>query len=196
MAEDGVIVDSAMDFARAVAGTAAPREVLDSLCLIDVRYYGFDGRRHKGQLVVHRDLAGELQGLFALMEQRRFPVAGAAPIVCFGWSDEASMAADNSSAFNYRLIAGTDRLSRHALGRAVDINPWENPAIFPDNRIAPTGAVRRPGKPGTFTKDHPVVRAFREKGWHWGGDFAHLRDYHHFEKAESRTEPEQRPADV
>jgi len=196
MADDGVIVDSALDFARAVAGTSAPREVLDSLCLIDVRYCGFDGRRHKGQLVIHRDLAEELQGFFALMERHRFPVAGAVPIVSFGWSDEASMAADNSSAFNYRFIAGTDRLSRHALGRAVDINPRENPAIYPDSRIAPTGAVWRPGKPGTFTEDHAVVRAFREKGWRWGGDFTHLRDYHHFEKAEIRTEAGQRPADV
>ena len=93
------------------------------------------------------------------------------------------MAADNSSAFNYRLIAGTDRLSRHALGCAVDINPRENPAVYPDNRIAPPGAVWRPEKPGTFTADHPVVRTFREKGWLWGGDFTHLRDYHHFEKA-------------
>jgi peptidoglycan L-alanyl-D-glutamate endopeptidase CwlK len=196
MADEGVIVDSAMDFAQAVAGTAAPREVLDGLCLTDVRYCGFDGRRHTGQFVVHRDLAGELRELFALMERQRFPVAGAAPIVRFGWSDEASMAADNSSAFNYRLIAGTDRLSRHALGRAVDINPRENPAIYPDNRIVPPGAVRRPGNPGTFTKDHPVVRAFREMGWRWGGDFTHLRDYHHFEKAEIRTDPGQRSADV
>jgi peptidoglycan L-alanyl-D-glutamate endopeptidase CwlK len=196
MADDGVIVDSAMDFARAVAGTAAPREVLDGLCLIDVRYWGFDGRQRKGQFVIHRGLAEELQGLCALMERWRFPLAGAAPIVCFGWSDEASMAADNSSAFNYRLIAGTDRLSRHARGCAVDINPRENPAIYPDNRIVPPGAVWRPGKPGTFTKDHPVVRAFREKGWRWGGDFTHLRDYHHFEKTEIRTEPGQRSGDV
>jgi peptidoglycan LD-endopeptidase CwlK len=184
MADDGVIVDSAMDFTGAVAGTTAPREILDSLCLIDVRYCGFDGCRHKGQLVIHRDLAEGLLEIFALMERWRFPIAGATPIVCFGWSDEASMAADNSSAFNYRLIAGTDRLSRHALGYAVDINPQENPAIYPDNRIAPLGAVWRPRKPGTFTDDHPVVGAFREKGWRWGGDFTHLRDYHHFEKAE------------
>jgi hypothetical protein len=185
MADDGVIVDSALNFAQAVAGTKAPLEILEILCRIDVLYCGFDGRRHKGQLVVHRELAAELQGLFALMEQWRFPVAGVVPIVCFGWSDEASMAADNSSAFNYRPVAGTDRLSRHALGRAVDINPRENPAIYPDGRITPAGAVRRPGKPGTFTGNHPVVRAFREKGWRWGGDFTHIRDYHHFEKAET-----------
>ena len=184
MTDDGVIVDSAMDFAQAVAGTAAPRQILESLRLIDVGYRGFDGHRHKGQLVVHRDLAQDLLELFNLMERQRFPIACATPIVCFDWSDEASMAADNSSAFNYRLIAGTARLSRHALGRAVDINPLENPAIYPDGRIAPAGAVRRPEKPGTFTKDHPVVQAFRDNSWRWGGDFTHIRDYHHFEKAD------------
>lgn len=182
MAEDDVIVDSSMGFAQAVAGTAAPQAVLDDLCLIDVRYCGFDGCLHQGQFVIHRELAVELQGLFRLIEQRRFPVAGAVPIVRYAWSDGASMAADNSSAFNYRPIAGTDRLSRHARGRAVDINPRENPAIYPDNRIAPAGAVWRPGEPGTFTKDHAIVQAFREKGWRWGGEFAHLRDHHHFEK--------------
>jgi len=182
MADEGVIVDSAMDFEQAVAGTAATPEVLDRLRLIDVRYCGFDRRRHQGQLVIHSELAEELQELFQLMEQMRFPVARVVPIVCFGWSDEASMAADNSSAFNYRLIAGTDRLSRHALGRAVDINPRENPAIYPDNRISPAGAVRQPEKPGTLTREHPVVRAFQEKGWRWGGEFTNLLDYHHFEK--------------
>lgn len=182
MADMGVIVDSAIDFSQAVAGTAAPPEVLDRLRLVDVRYCGFDGHRHQGQFVIHRELAGELQGLFLLMEQLGFPVAGAVPIVCFGWSDEASMAAGNSSAFNYRMIAGTDRLSRHALGRAVDINPRENPAIYPDDRVAPAGAAWQPGKPGTFTREHPIVRAFLEKGWRWGGEFPHLRDYHHFEK--------------
>jgi peptidoglycan LD-endopeptidase CwlK len=182
MAEEGVVVDSELDFSRAVAGTSAPREVLDHLGLIDVWYCGFDGRRHRGQLVVHRDLSQELREIFALMERWRFPVAGAIPIVCFGWSDEASMSADNSSAFNYRFIAGTARLSRHALGRAVDINPRENPAIYPDGGIVPAGCAWRPGNAGTFTEDHPVVGAFREMGWRWGGNFAHIRDYHHFEK--------------
>lgn len=183
MADDAVIVNGDLDFARAVAGTKAPPEILDTLRLIDVRYCGFDGREHWGRLVVHRDLAGEVAELFALMERQRFPIGGVAPIVRFGWSDEASMAADNSSAFNYRTIAGTNRLSRHALGRAVDINPWENPAIYPDGRIAPPGASWRPGQPGVFDSDHPVVLAFRERGWSWGGDFTHLKDYHHFEKA-------------
>jgi hypothetical protein len=182
MADGGVVVESAMEFAQAVDGTAAPREVLERLSLIDLHYLGFNGRRHLGQILVHRDLAVDIEEVFALMQTLKFPVAGVVPIVRYGWSDEASMAADNSSAFNYRTIAGTARLSRHALGRAVDINPRENPAVYPDGRIAPAGAVYRPGSPGTFTDDHPAVCAFLERGWRWGGHFDHVRDYHHFEK--------------
>lgn len=182
MGDGGVVVESAMDFAGAVAGTAAPPEVAASLCLIDVYHLGFDGRPHRGQIVVHRELAAEIGEIFRLMEQWRFPIAGVVPIVRYGWSDEASMAADNSSAFNYRTIAGTNRLSRHALGRALDINPRENPALYPDGRIAPAGAVYRPGTPGTFTEGHPAVCAFIERGWRWGGHFDPMRDYHHFEK--------------
>ena len=182
MAGGDVLVDSGMDFAEAVAGTQAPREVLENLRLIGVHYAGLDGRRHRGQLVVHRELAAELEELFAIMEKEAFPISGVVPIVRFGWSDEASMAANNASAFNYRVVAGTDRLSRHATGRAVDINPKLNPAIYADGRIAPAGGLYRPGAPGTFTGDHPAVLAFLERGWRWGGCFNHVRDYHHFEK--------------
>jgi peptidoglycan L-alanyl-D-glutamate endopeptidase CwlK len=182
VADVGVIVDSAMGFGEAVAGTTAPREVLDALCLINIRYWGFDGRLHAGQLVIHRELAAEIGEIFALLEQWNFPIGGAVPIVRYGWSDEASMAADNTSAFNYRFIAGTQTLSRHATGRALDINPLRNPALYPSGRIAPAGALYRPGDPGTFTGEHPAVLAFRKRGWRWGGDFDHMRDYHHFEK--------------
>jgi hypothetical protein len=182
MAKGGVIMDSAMDFAGSVAGTTAPREVVEVLCLISVRYVGFDGRLHQGQLVVHRELAADLEEIFALMENMKFPVAGAVPIVRYGWSDVVSMAADNASAFNYRTIAGTDRLSYHANGRAVDINPRRNPAVYPDGRVTPVGAVYRSGSQGTFTGEHPIVCAFLERGWRWGGHFDHMKDYHHFEK--------------
>jgi hypothetical protein len=183
MASETVIGEGDLDFAGAVAGTEAPQEILGALRLILVPYCGFDGRERLGQLVVHGELVTDLEEIFALMRRLRFPLCRVEPIVRFGWSDEASMAADNSSAFNYRTVAGTDRLSRHALGRAVDINPRENPAIYPEGRVAPEGALWRPGRPGVFAPGHPVVRAFRERGWTWGGDFTHLRDYHHFEKA-------------
>jgi hypothetical protein len=182
MAEGGVIVDSAMDFAGSLAGTAAPWEVIETLCLISVRYVGFDSRLHEGQLVVHRELAEDLGAIFSLMETLKFPVAGVVPIVRYGWSDAVSMAADNTSAFNYRGIARTTLLSGHANGRALDINPRRNPAVYPDGRIIPAGTAYRPGSPGTFTGEHPIVGAFLERGWRWGGHFDHMTDYHHFEK--------------
>lgn len=177
-----MIVDSAMDFTGSVAGTAAPREVIEALCLICVRYVGFDGLLHEGQLVVHRELAADLEAIFALMETLKFPITGAVPVVRYGWSDAVSMAADNTSAFNYRKIAGTALLSCHAKGRAIDINPRRNPAVYPDGRIIPAEAFYRPGAPGTFTGGHPIVGALLERGWRWGGHFDHIKDYHHFEK--------------
>lgn len=177
-----VIVDSAMTFHEAVAGTAAPEEVLRSLRLLEVEYLGLDGRDHRGQMVVHEALEAEVLDLFRLMETLRFPVARVVPVVRYDWSDDASMADNNSSAFNYRVVEGTDRLSNHAFGRAVDINPFLNPVLCRDGRITPPGASWRPEVPGTLSEGHPVVRAFLERGWRWGGQFSDYADLHHFDK--------------
>lgn len=175
-------IDSDMSLDEAIAGTGAPEEVIRELCLVDVRYYSFDGKLHRGQLVVHRSVRQEVEEIFALILRERFPVAKAVPIVRYGWSDDASMSDNNTSAFNYRLIAGTQRLSRHATGHAVDINPLQNPVIYRDGRISPEDAVYRPGTEGTLSEDGPVVLAFIERGWRWGGHFETLTDLHHFQK--------------
>ncbi len=120
--------------------------------------------------------------VFEVIKQTKFPVSKALPIVKYDWSDDASMQDNNSSAFNYRFIAGTDRLSNHALGKAVDINPMQNPVIYESGKISPTGGNYDPKKPGTFHKDSPVLKKFLELGWRWGGDFVSFKDYHHFDK--------------
>jgi hypothetical protein len=117
----------------------------------------------------------------------RPPVASVIPIsdpVFFAngrWSDHLSMAANNTSSFNYRVVAGTSTLSAHATGRAIDINPAFNPYIRGAD-TEPPGAVYDPTRPGTLTATHPVTRRFLELGWTWGGDFVALKDYQHFEK--------------
>ncbi|MDI9571544.1 MAG: M15 family metallopeptidase [Pseudomonadota bacterium] len=174
-------MDSRMTFAAAIAGTKAPPEVIARLCLVDVRYHSFDGRRHQGQLVAHRAVRKDLVEIFRLIEEIRFPVGKVVPIVAYRWSDAASMRANNSSAFNYRTVAGTKRLSRHAQGLAVDINPFLNPVVYDHGRISPRGAVYRPGAPGVLTREHPVVQAFLRRGWQWGADFKNMKDYHHFD---------------
>jgi peptidoglycan LD-endopeptidase CwlK len=176
------IVDSRMTFDEATFGTRAPREVIDRLCLVDVRYRAFDGRLHQGQLIIHREVKTDIVEIFGLIERTVFPVFQVVPIVKYDWSDDLSMADNNTSAFNYRMVLGTDRLSNHAFGKAVDINPYLNPVIDEDGLIDPPGAGYIPERAGTFDDSHPVVRAFLNRGWRWGGHFKPKKDYHHFDK--------------
>lgn len=177
------IIDSSMTLKEALAGSDAPIDILNSLCLIDVRYWSFDKRIHQGQLVVHRDVSEEVREIFQIIERMHFPVAKVIPIVTYNWSDDASMEDNNTSAFNYRLVLGTRRLSLHAYGKAIDINPRQNPVIYQNGRISPYGSAYNPDAEGTFYRAHPIVREFFARGWQWGGDFVSMKDYHHFYKS-------------
>lgn len=182
MSKEEIIIDSDMSFAEAVDGSAAPLEVIDSLSLIDVIYYSFDGLRHQGQIIVEARLEDDIYEIFQLIEELKFPIGKVIPIVAYDWEDGDSMADNNSSAFNFRVIADTNKLSLHSFGRALDINPMQNPVIYPAGIIAPAGATYQPKNDGTFTAKHPIVKEFIKRGWHWGGNFEQPKDYHHFEK--------------
>ncbi len=181
-AADSVIVDSNLSEKESLKGTKATKEVLQNIKLIEVEYFSMDGKLHKGQLQVHKDVVSDIQTIFKLMREIKFPVAKAVPIVKYGWSDDKSMDDNNTSSFNFRYIAGTKRMSKHATGVAIDINPFLNPVIYSDGRISPKGAKRDVKIPGTFDSNHPIVKKFKELGWKWGGDFNSFKDYHHFAK--------------
>ena len=182
MNDEGATADCNFGFSQAIDGSAATLQIIDRLSLLDVLYYSFDGVRHQGQIIVDGDLEDDVYEIFAAIEKLRFPVGKVVPIVEYKWDDHQSMAANNSSGFNFRVIEGTTKLSLHALGRAVDINPVQNPIIYADGRIAPAGAVYNTKKAGTFAAEHPIVTEFLRRGWHWGGNFEQFKDYHHFEK--------------
>jgi len=177
-----IIIDSIMSFSEAIEGTIAPEEIVDSLALVDVMYYSFDGKKHQGQLVVKSELEDDIYEIFALIEHLKFLVGKVIPVVVYSWDDHKSMAANNSSGFNFRVIEGTTKLSMHSLGKAVDINPVQNPVIYPNNVIAPQGAKYAPSNAGTFSAENQIVQEFIKRGWHWGGNFDQPKDYHHFEK--------------
>lgn len=177
-----VIVDSEMTFEEAIAGTKAPKNIVENLAIMNVAYYSFDGKLHRGQLVVHRDVQSDIEKVFELILKEKFPVAKCIPIVKYGWSDSISMANNNTSSFNYRTIAGTNRLSLHAYGLAIDINPYNNPVVYENGRISPKGAKYDPKKAGTFSSECQIVKLFKELGWRWGGEFVSFKDYHHFDK--------------
>lgn len=177
------IIDSEMTSEEAIKGTKAPKDVIDSLCLLNVSYYSFDKKLHQGQIVINKALKTDVEEIFKLILHEKFPVGKVIPIVKYNWSDDASMDDNNTSSFNYRFVAGTTRVSNHALGRAVDINPFYNPVVYADGKISPLGARHNLKKPGTFTSDNVIVKEFLKRGWRWGGQFTSFKDNHHFDKA-------------
>lgn len=180
-----MIVDSALT--RSLAIRQNPRfpcspKILNRMCVMSIDYISFDGLVHRGQLVVDHTLALEVREIFTEILAAGFPIAKMVPISRYHFDDECSMRNNNTSGFNYRHIEGTDRLSQHAHGRAIDINPLLNPFVM-DERVAPRGAQYCPEKSGTITPDSVVTQAFRQRGWGWGGEMWRDRvDYQHFEK--------------
>ena len=176
-----IIIDSALSFDEAFAGKRVPQFIRRHLALLDIEYHGFDGLVHRGQIVVHGTIGDEVQAILAEIFAARFPIEKMTPVCAFDWDDEASMAANNSSGFNPRRVAGTRRKSWHASGRAIDINPMQNPWQH-DGKVEPPGAVYDVAAPGTLLDGGPVVSAFLRRGWEWGGHWTTMKDWHHFQK--------------
>jgi hypothetical protein len=179
--ESGYVIDSNIDFEQAVSGKKIPQSIIENLRLVDVYYYGFDEKLHKGQLVVHREVVLDIIEIFEFIRETRFPISKVIPISNYGWSDDKSIMDNNTSAFNYRYISGTRVISNHASGLAIDINPGLNPYIKNGSSL-PANCVYDTTKAGTISADSDLVKEFKKKGWQWGGDWKSLKDYQHFEK--------------
>lgn len=156
----------------------------DALAVVRFRHVTMDGATADGTVVVARALAPEAVALFGRLHAIGFPLARAEPVEVHGGDDDRSMAADNTSAFNFRVVAGTTVLSQHALGLAIDLNPVENPMIWPGGaRFVPPGGAdfldRRRVRPGMIVRPGPVTAILDELGWEWGGDWRHVADLHH-----------------
>jgi hypothetical protein len=155
----------------------------DGLRVLTLSHWDFAGAVQTGQLVVAAAVADEVVAIFAALYQLRFPIACMRPVELYGGDDDASMAANNTSGFNFRNVAGTDVLSHHAHGVAIDINPLQNPMIVRGQVSPPAGAAyvdRGERRPGMIARPGPVVDQFDARGWDWGGDWRHMKDYHHF----------------
>lgn len=168
--------------ADALAGTTAPLHIANSLALVHIPYIDFEGKSQTGQLVIHHELCDEVEAIFAALYAAKFPIQKMIPITAYGWDDEASMVDNNTSAFNYRQIIGTDRLSNHSYGRAIDINPLQNPYFAYDGKVYPTGAKYEKEAPGTIWADGLAAKIFKEYRWNWLGEREQNADYQHFEK--------------
>lgn len=169
-----------MSLDEALEGKDIPDDIKKTLTLVDIPFLSFDGEVQEGQLVVHTDVAKEVQDIFRKLLGMQFPFKQIIPIVAYEWNDNVSMVANNTSAFNYRIISGTNRLSNHSYGRAIDINPVQNPYTQRDGAVVPPGAHHDPTQPGTVTVE--IADLFKSYGWSWGGDWEGRKDWQHFEK--------------
>ncbi len=156
----------------------------EDLRKLELSYWGFDDQSHTGALVVHASETQALIEVFRRLYDRRFPIRRMEPIDVYGGSDEASTAADNTSAFNCRnaVASGPATWSAHAFGRAIDVNPVENPYILNGEVLPPAGAQYRDRanvRPGMAVRGGELVAAFAAAGWSWGGVWANP-DYQHF----------------
>jgi hypothetical protein len=206
---DGFVVDSNLSDDDAIGDDQVPPDLADLhalmrpfLRVVVVFYMGFDGRVHRGQIVVHRRLVNETEILFRAMYVLGFPIQSVIPHSQFGYNDGESMAANNTS--NYRpSVFSSGNPSEHMRAAAFDINPRVNPMDVTDahgvRKIDPPGATYDPMALGAITRESTVRRLWTAHRWEWGGNWGDLEanpptdffkigyfDYQHFQLNESR----------
>jgi hypothetical protein len=152
---------------------------------VRLRYMGFDGRAHTGQLIVNARVASDVIRVFGELYSAGFPIRKMRPVDAYRGSDSRSTAADNTSSFNcrYAVAPGAKHWSMHAYGEAIDINTVENPYIQ-SGRVTPPNAAgyadRSRLRAGMAVEGGVLVRAFTRIGWGWGGRWAGSPDFQHF----------------
>jgi hypothetical protein len=153
---------------------------------LTVTYLDYQNRRRTGLLIVNKDLADETLNIFHKLLSHRFLIERIEPVESYDGDDDASMAANNTSAFNCRDATGKPGVfSNHSWGRAIDINPLTNPYVKGDKVLPPGGRKyldRTREFPGSILKNSFIVREFEKAGWTWGGGWPDRQDYQHFEK--------------
>jgi poly-gamma-glutamate synthesis protein (capsule biosynthesis protein) len=162
-----------------------PTAIAD-LAYLRLSHYSYDRAVHDGELVVHKDVAAEVLAIFQYLFDRHFPIEKMRLVDSYQGNDDASMADNNTSGFNCRFVAGKlGVFSKHSQGRAIDINPRTNPMVTVDGVSPPAGArflSRRTNATGILRAGDPAVIEFTRRGWTWGGAWASMKDYQHFEK--------------
>jgi len=161
----------------------------DDLRYIHVLHKDIDGKTHEGEMVCNKAIAYDLIDIFEELYEKSYPIEKMALVDEYGADDETSMRDNNSSCFNFRFISGTEEISMHGEGLAVDINPLYNPFVVEDEDglyIEPDTAWDYVDRDESFDykieKDDLCVKLFKQHGFDWGGEWTNEKDYQHFEK--------------
>lgn len=177
------------DIKNKMLGSSMPKNEpisFDDLSYLKLTYYGFDEKIHIGEMIVNKDVAEEVVEIFKELYMEKYPIEKIKLIDEYNASDELSMKDNNSSSFCYRTVSGTDVISNHGKGVAIDINPLYNPHVNTStNKVSPDTSYdyvnRNTVVKGMIVKGDACYNAFIKRGWSWGGNWRNP-DYQHFEK--------------
>lgn len=172
------------------SGCTVPYE---DLAYVGLLYYDFDGQVQNGELICNKAIAQDMVEIFYELYRNEYQLERVRLIDEYGGDDTASMADNNTSCFNYRVVDGTTSLSKHAYGLAIDVNPYYNPYVVfnkngdGDTYISPPGSEIYADRSQNFAykidENDLCYRLFTEHGFTWGGNWNSTKDYQHFQKA-------------
>ena len=158
---------------------------------LSIKHLGFDGKDKIGELIVHKNVAENTIKIFDELYTIKYPIYKMKLVSDYKADDWVSIEDNNTSAFNCRVITGKkNKWSKHAYGKAIDINPIENPYISRKGHISHKDSLKyrtRNHKLETLKdkavllKEDKAVKIFEKYGWKWGGDWITIKDYQHFE---------------
>lgn len=167
-----------------------PNVALSDLAYLRMLYYGMDGNTYVGEMIVNQKIKEEVLSVFQKLYEERYPIERMVLVDEYQGEDERSMDANNTSAFNYRTIAGSSKLSNHSYGMAIDLNPKYNPYVKQrgDGSILCQPESGRAYADRTKEFDYKIdendlaYQLFTQAGFTWGGSWNSVKDYQHFEK--------------
>ena len=165
---------------------------LQDLRYLRIKYLNFEGETKLGEMIVHKEVADEVVDIFHELYTIGYPIHKMKLVSDYKGNDWQSIEADNTSAFNCRNATGSKKWSKHSYGKAIDINPIENPYISRKGRISHKASLQyrkrvhrldiHPDNWALLLKNDKATKIFKKYGWKWGGDWAVVKDYQHFSK--------------
>lgn len=163
---------------------------MDDLRYVRVLHKNAEGRILVGELICNKAISEEIMEILKVLYKKSYPIERMVLVDEYNASDEKSMEANNSSSFNFRLISGTQKLSKHGKGMAIDINPLYNPYVKKNKEgkllVEPLSGRKYTDRSRNFrykiTRNDACCQEFLKRGYTWGGDWKSVKDYQHFEK--------------
>ena len=164
---------------------------LKDLRYLRIKHINFNGEDQMGEIIVHKEVSVEVKEIFEALYDVGYPIKKMRLVSDYKGSDWQSIESDNTSAFNCRSATGSKKWSKHSYGKAIDINPIENPYISRKGYISHKASAsyrKRIHQKSSYAdkavllKNDKAVHIFKKYGWKWGGDWSGVKDYQHFSK--------------